>query len=84
MLIEYTDKDADRRDELLEKYGEIDRDTWKSADTYEDAMDLFDKFQRRGDEIEEFGEYWDDPEDEFDDEDEYDDDYEEDDEYGDY
>ncbi len=85
MLIEFTDKDAERRDDLKEKYKVISPETWKSAESFEDAVDLFEKYERDPDEMSDFNQYWDfkDTDEDFDEfnEDEYefedDDDYDE-------
>jgi len=59
MLIEFTDQDAERRDSLKEKYKVIAPETWKAAESFEDAVDLFEKYERDPDEISDFNQYWD-------------------------
>lgn len=58
MLIEYTDKDIDRRDSLMEKYRNFSPDVWRKADSFEDAIELFEKYERTPDEMREFNEMW--------------------------
>lgn len=79
MLIEYTDKDMDRRDGLQEMYGAFTPDVWKKAQSFEDAIELFEKYERTPDEMREFNQYWSDGGDEIGEEpDDWDDDYYED------
>ena len=58
MLIEYTDKDMDRRDGLQEMYGAFTPDVWKKAQSFEDAIELFEKYERSPEEMREFNQFW--------------------------
>ena len=58
MLIEYTDKDIDRRDSLQEMYGAFTPDVWKKAQSFEDAIELFEKYERSPEEMREFNQFW--------------------------
>ena len=67
MLIEYTDKDIDRRDSLQEMYGAFTPDVWKKAQSFEDAIELFEKYERTPEEMRDFIEYWSDGNNEYND-----------------
>jgi len=58
MLIEYTPEDIERRDSLKDKYRSFTPDVWKKADSFEDAIELFEKYERTPEEMREFNQHW--------------------------